>query len=184
MTTSELTGDDLEELSTLSASGRQLALAVVLTIVVGVVMGIGLVALDITSKKAAYLILAGIVAAASLATRLRTPSHRFPSIQVLRFHPSDVRWVVTIVRGGTKRILALVDAEHRLLARPHVLKGTFVPGRGGVDRAVAADKQNLARALTIVQARCPAARTAEITVSIGISSLASLARKAVERASQ
>jgi hypothetical protein len=100
---------------------------------------------------------------------------------VLRDRPHDVKHIVSIWRG--KLFLALVGADGKLLAKPLVLKNALAISSRANRRAVQQDAQTSAHAVAIANRLCPEALTAEISDTLGLTSLARLARKAIGRVS-
>lgn len=173
--------EELQELARLSASTRQLVVAVALAIVVMPLTGwlLGGV-LEVPPKWVLAGVVASLLAAMAIAMQLRTPPERFPAIRILHNRAQDVAYVVTIERGNDKRFVALADRDGKLLARPLVLQGTARFSSARSAHAIdAAQSAQAGRALEIIARRCAHARTASISDVLGLASLGRLTKKAI-----
>jgi hypothetical protein len=176
--------EELDELARTSASTRQFVIAIALAIVLVPLLGWFLGAVvGAPGKVVAGGCVTGLVAAMVIGMSVRTPSHRFPTLVVLRDRPQDVAYIVTIARG--KQIIALAGADSELLAKPLVLKGTArMTTARSADGIIAAQSAQMTRALAITARRCPQARTARIADGLGFASFGKLAKKAIAAANQ
>jgi len=171
--------EELDELARMSASTRQFVIAIGLAIVLVPLLGWTLGALvGAPAKVVGGGCVVGLIAAMIIGMSVRTPFHRFPTLVVLRDRPQDVAYVVTISRG--KQVVALAGADTELLAKPLVLKGTArMATARTADGIIAAQSGQMTRALAIIARRCPKARTARISDSLGFASFGKLAKKAI-----
>ena len=169
--------DELEELAAMASTKRQ----VIIALTVGTVLAVAACMLElkqvISPKAFGALFFGAIFAAAAIGRAVKTPASKLPTVRVLRERPASVAYVVAMNRGG-KRSLALAGRDAALLAPPLVLKGNLAkPAQAS--KAFAADRDDLSRALAIIAARSPGARTASVSDHVGLASAAKLAKTAI-----
>jgi hypothetical protein len=170
--------EDLERLAGMAVSARHLVIAVVLAIAAAVLVGGAGIWAGLPPKPIAAVLLIAVALAFALAMKIRTPASAFPTIRILHDRPSDVAYIAVLQRG--KRFLGVAARDGKLLAKPLVLKASALGGRvATVDLAVAEERARSGNAVAIVQVRCPEARVAEATDTLGLTSLQKLTTKAI-----